>query len=317
VEPNETVLVELHSPSYGRLLAPNPSAITGRDDPSTVSAAAQSVFLAEPDDGHLDQGVPFLLSLPVTADTQIPILIEPRGATPEVDFLMPALTVTVPAGARSFVVPVRVFADALEEPVESFSLRLGNSDFTTPRALRMQVNLLDRLLPGRGTELDGYQLPQNVAFSAGAAGDPAPGVAANDPGLVGTVRLSHSPNVGTLALNPSGSFKFTPPVNFIGQARFAYEGRLDGGLGPLVEGTATWKYLHPRNGVDPAVAQSAFNASWMTVGFDDAAWSSGTACSGMAASGPTTRPRIRTSAHRPPASGTPRTSATPSAPLRD
>jgi hypothetical protein len=279
LEPNETILVELHAPSYGRLGTTNPQTFIVRDIRTRLYAAAPTVFFTEPETGHLDQGVLFQLSLPVTTEVTIPVIIETRGATPGVDFTVASPTVTVPTGARSFMVPVRVLADTLDEPVESFILRLGNSGFLTTN-VRVQVNLLDQHVPGRGTEADVYQLPQNLPFSAGGAGDPAPGVAANDPGSTGPVRLRHPPEVGTLALDPSGTFTYAAPVNFIGQTRFAYEARLGDGLGTLVDGAATWKYLHPLDGVDPATAQPEFATTWMAPGFDDAAWATGTGLMG-------------------------------------
>jgi hypothetical protein len=287
IDPDETLLVELHSPSYGRIADPNPATITIRDSRSTVSAASPSVFLSEPATGHLDQRVVFQLSLPVTTDTTVPILFESRSATPETDFLLPAATVTVPAGARTFLVPVRVLADALKEPVESFALRLGNSGFSQTNTLRVQVNILDRHLPGLGTEPDSYAVPQNASFSAGGATDPAPGVGANDPGLMGTVRLTHPPDLGAFTLAPTGSFTFTPPPNFLGQTQFAYEARLGAGPGVLVDATASWRYLHPLDGLDPALAQPGFTTTWMRPEFDDSAWTSGAGTFGYGGLGST------------------------------
>ena len=280
VDPDETIQVELYSPSYGRIAGPNPATFIIRDFRSTVSAVSQSVFLTEPSTGHLEHAIAFRLSLPVTTDTTIPIQLTTNGATPDSDFVLPAATVSVPAGARGFLVPVRVLADSLKEPVESFTLRLGNSPFSPTNNLRVQINVVDRLLPGLGTEVDSYPLRQNAVFSAGAPADPAPGVGANDPGFTGTVRLTHPPDIGTLALAAGGSFTFTPPPNFIGQTRFAYEARLGTGPGTLVDDTAAWKYLHPLDGVDPALGQPNFPSSWMRLEFDDAAWASGTGAFG-------------------------------------
>src|SRR5579884_3064777 len=86
--------------------------------------------------------------------------------------------------------------------------------------------LLDATLPPVAVP-DFYTVHANTTLRAGGSGGTAPGVLANDSGAtflnpLTAVKVSDTSN-GELALNPDGSFTYTPTARFMGTDSFAYK----------------------------------------------------------------------------------------------
>lgn len=80
--------------------------------------------------------------------------------------------------------------------------------------------------------------------------------------------LAEPASYGAVKLAEGGELIYSPHPNFIGTDSFTYSSL-------LISPAAAWKFLHPLDGVDPAIADPDFNSTWATPGFDDASWSDG------------------------------------------
>lgn len=99
------------------------------------------------------------------------------------------------------------------------------------------------------------------------------GLLANDSDLENdpfTAQLTSGPGNGSVAINPDGSFTYTPAQGFSGTDTFVYQ-LFQGGfpaasvLQPFNTG-ATWKVLEPTANLDAA--------AWKTLAYDDSTWAS-------------------------------------------
>jgi hypothetical protein len=75
---------------------------------------------------------------------------------------------------------------------------------------------------------DEYTMDENTTLSV-----PEPGVLANDSdpdSTVLTVQLVGQVSIGTLVLNPDGSFEYTPPANYYGDVSFRYQVEDESGM---------------------------------------------------------------------------------------
>ena len=124
-EATERFRVELSAPrklTLGRASRVVP--IEDRDPPPGVRALDVSVV--EPTAGSITAAVRVRLGAPSGRVVRLDVVDVPGTATPgaDGDYGHVELRVTIPAGARTAVVPVPVYADALDEPDETFRLRV-------------------------------------------------------------------------------------------------------------------------------------------------------------------------------------------------
>ncbi|MEX0936905.1 MAG: Ig-like domain-containing protein [Pirellulales bacterium] len=106
----------------------------------------------------------------------------------------------------------------------------------------------------------GFDMSMSVVRSRGA------GVFGNDSGAAEAV-LDSDVSSGTLELNSSGGFSYTPAPNFFGVDSFTYRATdvpfnldlITAGSGPDGQ---TWNFLHPTNGADPDLVDPDFDATW-------------------------------------------------------
>ena len=89
---------------------------------------------------------------------------------------------------------------------------------------RLNDSMLVKLAVGVAVaQNDAYSNPEDLPLNVGV-----PGVLGNDGGASPTAQLFSPVTVGTLTLNPNGSFDYTPPAGFNGTATFQYQA-VDGG----------------------------------------------------------------------------------------
>jgi VCBS repeat-containing protein len=97
---------------------------------------------------------------------------------------------------------------------------------------------------------------------------PAPGVLSNDTDADGgalTAVFSSGPSSGTLSLDPEGSFRYTPGLNFNGSDRFSYRSSDGSAHSEAVTVTIT---IHPVNDAPVAIADVVSLAEDNTASFD-------------------------------------------------
>ena len=107
-------------------------------------------------------------------------------------------------------------------------------------------------------EPDTYEVMQGASLAADGVGENPAGVLVNDEDAL-RVSLVRDTMHGELVLRPDGTFSYVPQPNFVGVDSFLYSG--SGAVQPrdLVRSDAAWKYLHPLDGVDPALEESTFH----------------------------------------------------------
>lgn len=276
VEGTETVRVELGPVTYGTAetkdfsLADAPPASIFK-----VLPPASDPFVPEPAEGTADYAIPFRLARPVATATAVSYqfrLISPGAGASDAEMSLTPQTLTLAAGASIIPVPLRVKADKIAENPEPLTvevLSIGSAALAQP--VQTLVTIDD--LPAPGSNPDHFETPENtvLGFQSGR------NVLANDTAGVESVKPGRSPAFGLVEWNQDGTFRYTPPVNFIGLDRFAYlTGTVTGtGTAFTLPGPPQWRWLHPLNGSDPATTIPRFRTEWMAPSFDDSAWKSG------------------------------------------
>lgn len=95
--------------------------ILDKDPPPRVSAIGRNVV--EPATGRV--AVPVVLRLARVSGRTVHVSVTTvAGTASPADFVALTRTITIPAGSRTVVVPVTVLADALDEPDETFRVRI-------------------------------------------------------------------------------------------------------------------------------------------------------------------------------------------------
>jgi len=114
---------------------------------------------------------------------------------------------------------------------DHFKYWVNDGQLTVDANVDVTVNAPAQMLVAND---DTYSLPRNTTLSI----DSANGVLQNDPLLVGselTCTLVSGASHGVLALNPDGSFTYTPNTDYVGEDSFIYQSGTDG----LVSNPAT------------------------------------------------------------------------------
>ncbi|MGI8605477.1 MAG: Ig-like domain-containing protein [Verrucomicrobiales bacterium] len=123
---------------------------------------------------------------------------------------------------------------------------------------------------------DSYSIVQGEILVADGLGGRPGGVLANDGG-VSSATLGAGPVIGALTFYPDGTFIYTPPPNFFGDAAFSYVSA-DGAGGTTLEteivgSNATWKFSIPSS--EPSTGAPSFYDQWTLAAYDDATWGTG------------------------------------------
>lgn len=141
----------------------------------------------------------------------------------------------------SAVLPAGKTIDAMWIPTLNETYALYDGRLNDSMLVKMAVGV-----PRPATQPDAYATPENQTLNV-----PAPGVLANDGAGPFTAQLVNNVTVGTLTLNPDGSFVYIPQSGFNGTATFQYRA-VDGAvLGYMATVTIT---VGPVN--DPPVANN-------------------------------------------------------------
>ncbi|MES2709888.1 MAG: Calx-beta domain-containing protein [Verrucomicrobiota bacterium] len=227
---------------------------------SPVAQAARFFFRTA-----FDQDIPF--SVTTAAVTGF------ENATPGQDFVLPGEPVILKAGESLLWVPLTLLADTLDEPLEQVRLTISaKGGQITASAI---IKIVDATVPGLAG--DSYTGTQGSVLTADGLNGNPPGLGANDPSSpAGTYFLNRTSYWGweSIRVQPDGSFAGTPEPNVIGPVRFEYKVESIP-FQQFLKSSSTWKYLHPLDGMDPAIANPAFTGTWATAGFDDSDWDSG------------------------------------------
>lgn len=289
LEPEETVLIELGPPSFGRIQTSPFSLSIPPQLPEW--AALRSPLIFEPVSGQQTFILPFRIEHGFIGPVTCHYAISGLTAT-EADVVLGTGTVVIPDRSTALPIPLTVLADTLSEGPETVRVTITALDNVPVNLGNSLLTIHDRPTPG-GTA-DAYTVPSNgvLEFS------PARSVLANDSPGFGAVEQARAPESGDVSWRPDGTFRYQPSRNFVGINRFAYRGTLVGES--LLTGTATWRWLHPLNGQDPETIVPGFQANWMKPGFDDAAWATGTGLMGYGTIGEGAGEPLTTSIGQPP-----------------
>lgn len=153
---------------------------------------------------------------------------------------MPPLTVVIPAGASSAVVPVTVVADDLEEPDEQFMLTLLPGDFfVIPAGGEAAVVTIgnDDFAPVAVAD-PGYEVVEDgrlqVPAAAGVLANDTDRDSGNGPANLSAVLVGGTAR-GVLSLEADGSFTYQPEKNYFGPDSFRYRPSDGTNSGAVVE----------------------------------------------------------------------------------
>lgn len=271
LEENETFELVFDPPVFGTVPAPTVFTITDRVG-TGIKVTPGTTTMLEPLSGVSVQSVEFTLQTAFDRD----VVFTPNRAVAGigVQFDFPVASVVLKAGSNSLRIPISIFSDDLDESSQSIRLQLTSVPAIAGLPTTL-VTLLDAKVSGLTAD-EGYAVNQGLTLNAdGLEGRPS-GVQANDPAPPpgGAYLVSPAPAWGTVVMQPNGNFFATPGPNAIGPLLFGYQVE----VAPyrlFVDGAASWKYLHPVNGISPAVATPTFPTTWATTGFDDSSWSTG------------------------------------------
>ncbi|MGZ8626119.1 MAG: Calx-beta domain-containing protein, partial [Actinomycetota bacterium] len=176
-EPDETVFVELSSPS-GASVGDGRAVVTIRDDDQVPSVSIGDAAVSEGSGGTTSVTLAVTLSNPSASAIRVDFATVPGTASAGPDYTSASGTLSFPAGATTASVSVGVAGDTVIEPTETFSVVLSNAsnasigdgrgtvtirddDGSTPRVLgqspstRESSSRLSRLWPGRKTSIEG------------------------------------------------------------------------------------------------------------------------------------------------------------------
>ncbi|MFN0129530.1 MAG: Calx-beta domain-containing protein [Verrucomicrobiales bacterium] len=260
-ELDETLQVNFSAPEFGQLTK---SSITVTIGSFAIHPFTRPpVFVPEPASGEALHQIPVNFSPASSTEVAASYRIA-AGTAGAGDALLTQGMITIPPGMESVLVPVTVYADALTEGPESLSITLLTLGPYPITPLRVEVVIDDRA--SAGSEPDSFTAPQNVGIDFNSARN----VLANDTSGHTTVSPSREPRHGTLTWREDGTFRYVPAANFIGTDRFAYASRLF-----TLPADTNWKWLHPRDGRDPALTVPGFQTNWMKPEFDASSWQNG------------------------------------------
>lgn len=269
----ESLNLIVDAPLIGSMAAPAVMSIHDTYT-NTIKAAAAVTALTEPMEGIFPQSVEFLVEVAFEQDVDFVASIVGGGtASTATDFVLPSGKVVLKAGENRLRVPVSVASDALDEPVEHFTLRIVADPVRPGFTASASVSIFDAVFPGLAGDVYVGGLQGAVLRADGQAGRPA-GVKANDPSPPsGAYKVSSPPEWGSVEMSPDGAFTATPGPNVTGTVAFAVQVETIP-FQRYGDSTTVWKYLHPLTGISPAVADPDFPATWATENFDDTTWDS-------------------------------------------
>ncbi len=265
-EGTETLQVVLEFPTVGSVGPPGTISITD-PPPPTISMAVTGAAVTEGNAGTTTLQLSAWLNRAAFAGTSVDWTLESGTAQAGTDFPAVSGTVIVPAGTTSVDFQIPVNGDILCEPEETFTVRLTNPVNLVIGAGTTQVTIMN---DDTGTpQPDSYTTPQATVLSGRNVRD-------NDCSAL-PVTLAQTTAYGTLVLNSSGAFVYTPQPNFIGTDSFSYlyTGSGGGAGTDVVADGAAFRWFNPLDGVDPATADDEWNTGWYTPSWNDSAWGTG------------------------------------------
>ena len=225
------------------------------------------------------QSMEYILQVAPDRDvTLTPSLVTGGTAGSGTDFTLDVTPLVLKAGANRVRIPILIHSDAFDEGNETVFVKMTSVEmpqtYTNVDFTKVLLTIVDANVPGLGFE-EGYTTTQGMPLTANGAGGAPPGVQANDSGVTGGVyQIVAQPAWGTVTMQPNGDFTATPGPNAVGGLLFSYQVEMLP-YRQYLDSSTSWKYLHPTNGVSPAVANPAFPTTWATPGFNDSAWSAG------------------------------------------
>ncbi len=273
VERQETFELEIDPPAFGKAAPPHTftlsdSQTTGRRIPTGAT------ILYEPPSGSMMQSVEYILQVAPDRDvTLTPSLAVGGTAVSGTDFLLPDAPLLLKAGSNRVRIPVLIHGDPLDEGRETIFLKVTSLEMPQS-SQNLILTIVDATVPGL-TGDDGYITTQGTPLTANGLGGAPAGVQANDPAPPpGVYRVNHPPSWGSVTMQPNGDFTASPSPNASGDLLFSYQVETIP-YRQYLDARTPWKYLHPVNGVSPAVANPAFPTTWATPEFIDTTWSGG------------------------------------------
>jgi hypothetical protein len=196
-------------------------------------------------------------------------------------------SLTVPTGSEIIPIPVTVLSDSIVEEIEGLNIEItsiGTQVLNPPPSTTVYID--DK--PTGGNTADAYSTLQNQTLEKSSERN----VLSNDTTGLTSVQTGRPPVSGTVVWSIDGTFQYTPAPNFIGIDRFAYQAATPNAFS--LAGNFSWKWLHPLDGMDPALKTAGFHASWMQPAFDDSTWQAGSGLMGYGVLGAGTGVPIQT-----------------------
>ncbi|RYD28174.1 MAG: hypothetical protein EOP86_23470, partial [Verrucomicrobiaceae bacterium] len=250
-----------------------PVEMTIQDSYNTVIQPMLSVAtVIEPVEGPVVQAVEFMLEVAFDQDIEFTTSVDAGGtAAAGTDFTLPAGKLTLKAGETRLRVPLSILSDALDEPIEEFALRITADPARSFFTSSAKVIVLDATVSGLTADVYTNAAQGTSLVADGQNGNPA-GARGNDPSPPpGDYKITGQPSWGAVDMKADGTFTATPGVNVTGPVSFAVQ-VVTIPFNRFLDSTTAWKYLHPLNGISPAVANPDFPSTWATAAFDDSAW---------------------------------------------
>jgi hypothetical protein len=290
-EPDESVLFEVFSPSYGLPLSSHP-VMTIRDQPVVILHPYPPMGVFEPRAGEETFVIPFRLARPLAGDIRLNFRVSALTAM-SADVVLATSALTIPAGQTTIPLPLTVKSDALPESTESVLISVDLPGDWDENVVSSEVKIYD--VPGSGTA-DAYATHQNTPLDYSLDRN----VLANDTDQTARrIQAALPAFSGVVDWRADGTFRFVPSPNFIGVDTFAY--RHDTGSTTSVPPSIAWRWLHPLDGKDPDTTVPGFRSSWTSLDFDDSTWQEGAGLMGYGSLGTGTGQPIDTDIGTPPA----------------
>jgi hypothetical protein len=130
-EPEELVIIWLSDPSSGSIALSGSTALGRILDDDTPQPPTIHISQPTLPEGTGDAYTPFVFTVSLSHPTNVPVSVDllPIGGTAQygVDFIAPAMTVVIPAGATSTDYVASVIADAIAEDDEQFIVEMSNA----------------------------------------------------------------------------------------------------------------------------------------------------------------------------------------------
>ncbi len=273
IEGQETFGFVIDTPVFGKAAPPHTFTLA---DPQTTGGRTPTgaTALHEPPSGSMMQSVEYILQAAPDRDvTLTPSLSVGGTATSGTDFTLPVAPLLLKAGANRVRVPVLINADALDEGSETIFLKM--SCLEMPQSSQnLVLTIIDATVPGLAGD-EGYTTTQGTLLNANGQGGAPAGVQANDPAPpAGVYLVNNAPIWGSVTMQSNGDFTAVPGPNAFGDLLFSYRVETIP-YRQYLDRLAPWRYLHPVNGVSPAVANPAFPSTWANPEFNDTTWPGG------------------------------------------